>query len=571
MEYAPNGNLFHFMRRNKDWTISQRLGLFAQIVDAIAYIHTRKVIHRDIKPENILVDSKFQPKICDFGWSSVLKNDSTRKTFCGTYEYMAPEIFESAPYTEKVDIWSLGILLYELLHGYSPFRAPTLLEIYKNILKRRIKFADGISEQAVDLITKILRYKPEERLSVQQILAHPFLAEHVLSRKGLVTQLSSKKINSSDGFGTKPNSSIMPTQPSHESKTQIHKLKVNLELHEPKLHKIEVQDSHMIQFKPLLSQLKKHIRVDSRKNDKLTDTSMSIFNANIKRNSPKSQPELLKPLFKLKNIERAKNIYHQNTSRGAETSRSNSPANRVNISSGLVTSLHTSRSRIPENSQMKISIHKIPSSYFYNKPSSLQASPRMAKPRLHPISPITQKTSLLSSLSSRQRLIKDSAHLKTELSSHANIFSKTKAFSKSFIMNKLSSGLKNTATARPLTHKLIESNSVSNIQNQTINNYISVNIADGKENTITKGSLSLSKPSYCGLSSPSSLTRKLIQRQFSLNSASKLGSEAPSPSQPDPSKNPIISEKSSWQDGCQTSRFCKKRFAPANCPYFEMA
>lgn len=571
MEYAPNGNLFNFMRRNKDWTISQRLGLFAQIVDAIAYIHARKVIHRDIKPENILVDSKFRPKICDFGWSSVLKNDSTRKTFCGTYEYMAPEIFESAPYTEKVDVWSLGILLYELLHGYSPFRAPTLLEIYKNILKRKIKFADGISDQAIDLITKILRYKPEDRLSVQQILAHPFLVDHLISRKATLAQLSSKNINSSDGFGGKQNSSILPTQPSHDNKMQVQKLKLTLDHNEQKIQKIDVQESHLIQFKPLLSQLKKHIRVDSRQIDKQIDTSMSIFTNNIKRQSPSSQPELSKPLFKLKNIERAKNIYHQSGSRGAETSRSNSPMNRINISSGLATSLHTSRSRIPENSQMKISLHKIPSTYFYNKPSSLQTSPRIIKPRLHPISPINQKNSLLSSISSRQKLIKDSAHLKTELSSHANIFTKNKAFSKSFIMNKLSSGLKNPATARQLTHKLIESNSVSNIQNQTINNYINVNIADGKENTTTKGSLSQSKASPGGLSSPSSLTRKLIHRQFSLNAVSKLGSAVSCPSQSDPNKHLLTSEKPSWQDGSQTSRFYKKRLVPPDCPYFEMA
>ncbi len=558
------------MRRNKDWSVSQRLNLFVQIVEAIAYIHSRKVIHRDIKPENILVDAKFRPKICDFGWSSVLKNDSTRKTFCGTYEYMAPEIFESAAYTEKVDVWSLGILLYELLHGYSPFRAPTLLEIYKNILKRKIKFADGMSEQAIDLISKILRYKPEERLNVQQILAHPYLAEHIASHKVPQLPLSSIKINSSDGFDTKQNSSIMPTQPSHEKNIPQRKLKINIDHSEPKVRKIDVQESHLIQFKPLLSQLKKHIRVDSRQIEKPMDSSMSIFNSNQKMQQPISLPETSKPLFKLKNIERAKNIYHQTGSRIIETSRSNSPVNRVNISSGLVTSLHTSRSRVPENSQMKISLHKIPSSYFHSKPSSLQTSPRIIKSRLHPISPINQKNSLLSSISSRQKLIKDSTHMKTELSSHTNFFSKNRVFSKSFIMNKLSAGLKSPTTTRQLTHKLIESNSVSNIQNQTINNYINVNIADGKENG-AKGSLSFSKPSHSGLSSPSSLTRKLLQRQFSLNNPSKLGSVASGLTHSDPNKPTLMAEKSSWNDGSQTSRFSKKRLMQTDCPYFEMA
>ena len=88
--------------------------------DAVKYLHDNNLIHRDIKPENILLDENLVPKLSDFGWSAIIKNEK-RHTFCGTFEYMAPEMFENEEYTYSVDIWSLGILLYELYHGKSPY------------------------------------------------------------------------------------------------------------------------------------------------------------------------------------------------------------------------------------------------------------------------------------------------------------------------------------------------------------------------------------------------------------------------------------------------------------------
>jgi len=103
---------------------------FIETASAILFLHTNDLIHRDLKPENILLDENNNVKLCDFGWCVELKeDDAPRKTFCGTYEYMAPEIVKETPYDKSVDIWSLGILLYELLHGYSPFRVRMNLNI----------------------------------------------------------------------------------------------------------------------------------------------------------------------------------------------------------------------------------------------------------------------------------------------------------------------------------------------------------------------------------------------------------------------------------------------------------
>lgn len=79
------------------------------------------MVHRDIKPENIVMDKNFDCKLCDFGWSCLIEEDEERTTVCGTYEYMSPEIVYKSSHTSKVDIWCLGMLLYEMLHGDSPF------------------------------------------------------------------------------------------------------------------------------------------------------------------------------------------------------------------------------------------------------------------------------------------------------------------------------------------------------------------------------------------------------------------------------------------------------------------
>lgn len=175
MEYAKNGNLFGFVRRNPELPEARLRDFFAQTASGIQYIHSCGIVHRDIKPENILLDEELNVKICDFGWSTALQGSAVRKTFCGTYEYMAPEIFESSAYDFTVDIWSLGILLFELLHGFSPFRGKGIFEIYRNIVTNRIPFKESLDPQARALITMILQRAPTKRPTVQAILAHPYL------------------------------------------------------------------------------------------------------------------------------------------------------------------------------------------------------------------------------------------------------------------------------------------------------------------------------------------------------------------------------------------------------------
>lgn len=126
LEYAGNGCLFFYIHAREGLPERLALRFLYQTALAVKYLHSLKVLHRDIKPENLLLDEDFNVKLCDFGWSCNLVENEERLSVCGTYEYMSPEILHKQKHTDKVDIWCLGILLYEMLHGELN-RQPSLL------------------------------------------------------------------------------------------------------------------------------------------------------------------------------------------------------------------------------------------------------------------------------------------------------------------------------------------------------------------------------------------------------------------------------------------------------------
>lgn len=118
LEYAANSCLYYYINTLYGMPEQLALRFFYQTVLAVKYLHEHNVIHRDIKPENIIFDADLTAKLCDFGWAAVLESTSDmRYSVCGTFEYMSPEIFYEQSHSTKTDIWCLGILLYEMLHG----------------------------------------------------------------------------------------------------------------------------------------------------------------------------------------------------------------------------------------------------------------------------------------------------------------------------------------------------------------------------------------------------------------------------------------------------------------------
>ncbi|CAH7401999.1 aurora kinase C [Phodopus roborovskii] len=177
LEYAPKGELYKELQRKHHLDEQRTATIIEELADALTYCHENKVIHRDIKPENLLLGLRDEVKIADFGWS-VHTPSLRRNTMCGTVDYLPPEMIEGRTYNEKVDLWCIGVLCYELLVGCPPFESSTHNETYKRILKVDLRFPQSVPLGAQDLISKLLRYHPSDRLNLAQILKHPWVREH---------------------------------------------------------------------------------------------------------------------------------------------------------------------------------------------------------------------------------------------------------------------------------------------------------------------------------------------------------------------------------------------------------
>ena len=178
MEYAGGGDLLKLIKKRGGLKEQDSKFIFKQIVYGLSHIHCRSVIHRDIKLDNILLDCEKGVKICDFGVSKIIKKGQKIKEQCGTPAYLAPEIIIDTGYEGFfVDIWSLGVLLFAMLCGTVPFKAPTLDELHKLILSGEFNIPSSISTEATDLIRGMIKLEPTSRLTIPQILGHSWLKE----------------------------------------------------------------------------------------------------------------------------------------------------------------------------------------------------------------------------------------------------------------------------------------------------------------------------------------------------------------------------------------------------------
>lgn len=144
MEYAGN-DLAELLKKTHKLS-EDRIRLYAkQILDAMLYLHQNRILHRDLKPQNILLQ-KDVIKICDFGFAKQMSASTNfLKSIKGTPLYIAPEILLSRPYTHKVDVWSFGIILYELATGCTPFYASTIQKLQPKILHEPVKFPSSMN------------------------------------------------------------------------------------------------------------------------------------------------------------------------------------------------------------------------------------------------------------------------------------------------------------------------------------------------------------------------------------------------------------------------------------------
>lgn len=180
LEYCPGDELYNYLLRHGPLPVEKVQRIFTQLVGAVAYVHSKSCVHRDLKLENILLDKQENVKLCDFGFTREYEGKASYlQTFCGTICYSAPEMLKGEKYAgEKVDVWSLGIILYALIAGELPYDEDDDQVTKTRILSEEPKYSDKFPEDAKSLINSLLSKRPLIRPSLGDILAHPFLSEH---------------------------------------------------------------------------------------------------------------------------------------------------------------------------------------------------------------------------------------------------------------------------------------------------------------------------------------------------------------------------------------------------------
>ncbi|KAI1824930.1 Pkinase-domain-containing protein [Xylaria intraflava] len=192
MDFVEGGELFSLLRKSGRFPNPVAKFYAAEVTLALEYLHSRNIIYRDLKPENLLLDRHGHLKITDFGFAKRVPDKTW--TLCGTPDYLAPEVVSNKGYNKSVDWWSLGILIYEMLCGYTPFwDSGSPMKIYENILRGMVRYPAYVHPDAQDLLERLITPDLTRRLGnlyggPQDVKNHPWFSEVTwdrLSRKDI--------------------------------------------------------------------------------------------------------------------------------------------------------------------------------------------------------------------------------------------------------------------------------------------------------------------------------------------------------------------------------------------------
>jgi RAC serine/threonine-protein kinase len=206
-EYVNGGELYFHLAKERQFSEDRTRFYGAEIISAIDYLHTNAIIYRDLKLENLLLDKDGHIKIADFG---LCKEDirwgTTTKTFCGTPEYLAPEVLDDVNYGRAVDWWGVGVVMYEMMVGRLPFYNQDHEIMFENILASDVRFPSKMSDNARDLLTGLLVKEPAKRLGggpegAKEIMRHVFFETidwDALQEKKIVPPFKPQVLNETD-------------------------------------------------------------------------------------------------------------------------------------------------------------------------------------------------------------------------------------------------------------------------------------------------------------------------------------------------------------------------------------
>lgn len=225
-KYYPGGNLLDQMRLARRFTEDRTRLYTAEVALAIRHLHDNDIIYRDLKLENVLVDSDGHVALTDFGMSKENMADGARtSTFVGTYQMMAPEVFSGKSYSRAVDWWALGVMVYEMIDGRTPFNAKTNKLIKERIVNVDLKFSPRFTDDAKDFVSKLLTKNEDDRLGCgphgfEHIKNHPWFGgldwdkvarrEELFEGQAELMKSHAKEYKTSDIFDTYMNTIEVP-------------------------------------------------------------------------------------------------------------------------------------------------------------------------------------------------------------------------------------------------------------------------------------------------------------------------------------------------------------------------
>lgn len=186
MDFINGGELFYHLQQCGKFSEERARFYSAEIILALDYLHKAGIVYRDVKPENILIDYEGHIKLTDFGLSKegLDQNNGLTESFCGTTEYLAPEIIKDKSYGYSVDWYSLGLVMYEMLSGENPFKKEEQIEFIdacQEILSINIKMPDYFSPDCKDIVSRLLEKVPAKRIGcgkegIEELKKHPWFA-----------------------------------------------------------------------------------------------------------------------------------------------------------------------------------------------------------------------------------------------------------------------------------------------------------------------------------------------------------------------------------------------------------